>query len=71
MEKTKNIDRIETIAAGRLPEKSELAELLATYTEEERTYAACKARKVARSIFGRQVFLRGLIEICLLYTSVF
>lgn len=63
MKKTENIDRIETIAAGALPEKSELADLLATYTEEERTYAACKARKVARSIFGRQVFLRGLIEI--------
>lgn len=36
--------------------------LLSTYTEEDRLYAAEKARAVADEIYGKDVFIRGIVE---------
>lgn len=55
----------------RLIDKLELEEVLSTqewetvfhyYTEEDRAYAADKARKIADTIYGKEIYIRGLIE---------
>ncbi|MEA4871653.1 MAG: [FeFe] hydrogenase H-cluster radical SAM maturase HydE [Synergistaceae bacterium] len=58
-----NMTRIDILAAeGTLP-KEKLVELLSTFSDEERKYAADKARELSLSIFGRKIYLRGLLEI--------
>ncbi|MBQ4530055.1 MAG: [Lachnospiraceae bacterium] len=53
------VDRLE--AEGIL-EKGEWIELLENYGEREREYAARKARKIADDIYGKDIYIRGLIE---------
>lgn len=53
------IDRLE--ADGMLPQQ-EWVRLLTCWTDEEREYAAGKARVICDRIYGKQVFVRGLIE---------
>jgi biotin synthase len=36
--------------------------LLGTYTEEDRVYAAEKARTVADKVYGKSIFIRGIVE---------
>ena len=58
-----NITRIDDLAkAGILP-KEELVELLSSYSEGDRMYAAEKARETSLSVFDRKIFSRGLVEI--------
>lgn len=42
--------------------KSEFIQLIGTYTKEDREYAAKEAREAADKIFGKKIFIRGLIE---------
>ena len=58
-----NRERIDTLAAGELLPKEELTALLAGYTEEERLYAADRARSMTDRIFGRRVYFRGIVEL--------
>ena len=58
-----NRERIDTLAAGELLPKEELTALLAGYTEEERLYAAARARSMTDRIFGRRVYFRGIVEL--------
>ncbi len=44
-------------------EKGEWLSLISTYTDEDRAYAAALARKITDDIFGKNIYLRGLIEI--------
>ncbi len=53
------IDRLE--AEGALSHKA-WVELLTGWSDEDRGYAAKKARAVCDRIYGKQVFVRGLIE---------
>ncbi|HPX03140.1 MAG TPA: [FeFe] hydrogenase H-cluster radical SAM maturase HydE [Synergistaceae bacterium] len=58
-----NMTRIDCLAKdGTLP-KGELIELLSSYSEADRIYAAERARKISLSVFGRKIYTRGLIEI--------
>ncbi len=43
-------------------EREEYIRLLSEYTEEDRLYAQEKARKIGDHYFGKQIFVRGLIE---------
>jgi len=43
-------------------EKSEWESLLTDYTEEDRLYAASRARAVSVQNFGNQIFIRGIVE---------
>lgn len=42
--------------------KSEFIKLIETYTKEDREYAAKEARAAADKVFGKKIFIRGLIE---------
>ncbi len=53
---------IDAIAAGALPEKAALSALIAGQNPELAAYAAEKASALRDEIYGRRVFLRGLIE---------
>ena len=59
MEIIRLIDRLER--DGEL-EKGEWMELLENFGEEEQEYAAKKARKIADDIYGKDIYIRGLIE---------
>ncbi len=43
-------------------EKGQWKQLLSQYTKEDREYAAILAREVADKIYGRDIYVRGLIE---------
>lgn len=53
------IDRLER--TGEL-EREEWIELLNQFDNEIREYAAEKARKIAQSVYGKRIYIRGLIE---------
>ena len=61
------VEIIQKIAAGELPSKAELAALIAYYqrTGDAALYEAARSRaeEIRDRIYGRRVFLRGLIEI--------
>lgn len=59
MELIRLIDRLE---AEEKLEKGEWMELLENFREREREYAAGKARKIADDIYGKDIYIRGLIE---------
>lgn len=42
--------------------KEQLVKLLSSYDEELYTYAAAKARALTENIFGKRIYVRGLIE---------
>lgn len=58
-----NITRIDGLAKVGILPKEELVELLSSYSEEDRMYAAEKAMKTSVSIFGKKIYSRGLVEI--------
>ena len=47
---------------GRL-ERQQWVQLISTYTPEDSEAAAAKARSIAQSRFGRDIFFRGIVEI--------
>ena len=53
---------IDQLAAGTMPESRELEELLRTEDEEILAYLYAQARKVREKHYGRDVYIRGLIE---------
>ena len=58
-----NLTRIDILAsAGTLP-KGELVALLSSFSENDRLYAAEKARALSVSIFGKKIYSMGLVEI--------
>ena len=61
------VNIIEMLAAGTLPENAELARLIAYFAEtgDAALYEAARSRAEATrdAVYGRRVFLRGLIEI--------
>ena len=63
MNKTDNIRRIDRLASEhRLPKEDYLA-LLGTCTDEEDAYLAACALEAKESVYGKKIFIRGLIEI--------
>ncbi|WP_037344209.1 [FeFe] hydrogenase H-cluster radical SAM maturase HydE [Ruminococcus sp. FC2018] len=50
LEKTRHLDRQQWIA------------LLESYTDEDRAYAAHKAAQTAVKVFGKEIFIRGIVE---------
>ena len=58
-----NINTIEKLKNGTVPEKNELALLLGTITADEKELLRLAAQEKAQSVFGNKIFIRGLIEI--------
>ena len=63
MIKTENISRIDRLATDRHLPKEDYLALMQTMTDEEDAYLAACARDVRESVYGKKVFIRGLIEI--------
>lgn len=59
MKKKEYIDKLEQ---QEYLEKEEWKALLTGFDQEDREYAAGKARAIADSFFGRRIYMRGLIE---------
>ncbi len=57
-----NKSLIDKLEAEKKIRHEEWITLLSTYTNEDRTYAAQKARAVADSIYGKSIFIRGIVE---------
>ena len=63
MEKiTDNISRIDRLRADRTLPREQLRLLLTTLSEEEAAYLYKNADEVRKEHYGKDVFLRGLIE---------
>ena len=58
-----NKERIDKLNEQKALEKAEWVQLFSTFREEDRLYAAALARRIADSIFGKDIFVRGLVEI--------
>ncbi|MBQ4247232.1 MAG: [Ruminococcus sp.] len=59
MENKKLIDILEK---NRHLEREQWIALLDTFTDEDRAYAAQKAAKTAESVFGKSIYIRGIVE---------
>ena len=57
-----NRELIEKLKKERALSKEEFTQLISTYTDEDREYAAKLARAEADRVFGNKIFVRGLIE---------
>lgn len=57
-----NIQRIDAIRRDCIIEVNELAGLISSFTDEELEYAGRLAREVSQSIFGKNVYIRGIVE---------
>ena len=57
-----NMERIDAVAQDRMLPAEELAGLLGSFTDEELDYASSLARAVAQRVFGKKVYLRGIVE---------
>ena len=62
MDKKSNQELIDKLKDERKLTKGEWITLLSTYTDEDRLYAAGKAREVADSVYGKSIFIRGIVE---------
>ncbi len=63
MIKTDNIRRIDALEKDRHLPKEDYLALIQTMTDEEDAYLAGCARAVREAVYGKKVFIRGLIEI--------
>ena len=54
--------KIETLRETGVLSSSDWTELLSSWTEDDREYAAGLAREIAQARFGKQVFIRGIVE---------
>ena len=74
---TELIDKLEK---NRILSKEELSEIISEHTPETDEYLFARARTVRERVYGKDVYIRGLIEFtnycrndclycCLLYTS--
>ena len=57
-----NTERILSLSKGERLEKKELAVLVGGFTDEELEYASSLARQKAQSVFGKKVYIRGIVE---------
>ena len=58
----KNTELIDILEKDRHLEREQWIQLFETYTDEDREYAAAKARETAVSQFGKSIFIRGIVE---------
>ncbi|MCE5200974.1 MAG: [FeFe] hydrogenase H-cluster radical SAM maturase HydE [Synergistaceae bacterium] len=58
-----NRKRIDLIDRDKILPRDELVALLATFNDEDRAYAAEKARALSIAHFGKKIYFRGLVEI--------
>ena len=58
----RNIELIDKLHKEQKLTRDEWTELLSTYTEEDRLYAAKLAREVADTIYGKDIYIRGIVE---------
>ena len=63
MNKSENIRRIDVLEHERHLSKGEYLALLTTATKEEDAYLASRALCVKESVYGKKIFIRGLIEV--------
>lgn len=61
-QKTENMLLIDKLEAEHSLSRQEWTALLSSYTEEERFYARDKARAVADSVYGKDIYIRGIVE---------
>lgn len=54
--------KIETLRETGVLSPPDWTELLSSWTEDDREYAAGLAREIAQARFGKQVFIRGIVE---------
>ena len=57
-----NRELIDKLNTEKALQKSEWAQLFATFSEADRLYAAELARGIADKVFGKKIYLRGLVE---------
>jgi biotin synthase len=57
-----NKDLIKKLNTNHILTREEWMQLLSAYTEEDREYAAGIAREVADGIYGKDVYIRGIVE---------
>jgi biotin synthase len=58
-----NLERLELLEKRRTLPDDEFKVLLDTFTEEDLQFAMKRAKEIRESIFGNEVFIRGLIEL--------
>lgn len=58
-----NRERIDLLEKNGILPEDELLSLISAYTDEDRLYAAERARFVSVSVFGKKIYFRGLIEL--------
>ena len=58
----KNRDRIETLRRDQTLPREDLRALLTTLTQEDASFLYANAREVREAYYGKEVYLRGLIE---------
>lgn len=58
----KNTERIDRLKRERALSGDQWVRLLGTFTEEDRTYAAEKARAITTARFGNKIYIRGIVE---------
>ena len=56
------IEQIDQLARGRMLSEPEMEQLLADATAEEDAYLFAQARRVREAVYGKAVYMRGLIE---------
>ena len=58
----KNRDRIEALRRDQTLPREEMQTLLTTLTQEDASFLYANAREVREAYYGKEVYLRGLIE---------
>ncbi len=58
-----NRERITLLKSETVLPRDELIQLIASYDESDREYAATLAREVSLKVFGNKIYFRGLIEL--------
>ena len=62
IEAVNNKELIDKLESEHRLEMQEWITLLGNYTDEDRAYAADRARRVADRIYGKSIFIRGIVE---------
>ena len=57
-----NKELITELKENRIPDKEDLKQLLTSLTKEDEEFLYETARKVREDIYGKDVYVRGLIE---------
>ncbi|MBQ6380059.1 MAG: [Clostridia bacterium] len=57
-----NQQLIDKLNSQKALDQAQWVQLFATFTEADRHYAAALAREIADSVFGKRIYIRGLVE---------